>query len=81
MRAKSTMLTEYAVEPVGVATQRPSACTVVRWCSSPAQNISHTPVRWWRELLTEEFEQADIWTRPTVDHKVVQNFEALNGAR
>jgi hypothetical protein len=27
---------EYAVLPVGVATHSPSACTVVMWCSSPA---------------------------------------------
>jgi hypothetical protein len=26
---------EYAVDPVGVDTVRPSAWTVVRWCSSP----------------------------------------------
>src|SRR5260370_32848613 len=30
-------LTEYAVDPVGVDTVRPSACTVVIWCSSPVK--------------------------------------------
>lgn len=34
----------YAVEPVGVATQTPSACTVVKCCLSPQTSMADIAV-------------------------------------
>jgi len=68
---------EYAVEPVGVETVNPSACTVVRWCSSPS-NQPYDPKA--GSSLTKELQERDKRARSSIDHQVIEHLELFHGS-
>lgn len=67
---------EYAVEPVGVATQTPSAETVVRNISSQYISVvdNAAPVNQSPKKL-RNVRTRGTWVRPSVDDNLVQYYE------